>query len=181
MIPVDRHPQDAAEVRAILARRVACDPSCRGWFVDGETLRVTACDACRVDWTNPSTPRELYDDDVQLLPEARAARVQAVCISRTRGRQIYAVTRRAVQRTDTLRRVMNTLVVWAAREARWTRDDATRPDGRSTTRGRQIYAVPRQNVWCGTRWSMLTHLIEEALYQARQAHAPLASRTVRWP
>jgi hypothetical protein len=74
-------------MRAVLARREVCDDDCPGWVLDGETLRVVACDACR---RTPDGP--LYDDkDVQILPEARSARVQAMCQSTTRGRQIYSV------------------------------------------------------------------------------------------
>ena len=130
MIPVDRHPQDTTEMRAALALRTPCDDMCLGWFVCGETLRVTACDACRVDWST-EPPAELYDDvDVALLPEARAARVQVACQTITRGRPNYAVTRRGAQRPGMLRRVMTTLLRDAYHEARHARAAANRPSGR---------------------------------------------------
>lgn len=103
----------ARVMRAVLARRDVCSDECPGWFLDGETLRVVACDACRC---LPDGPL-YHDEDVQILPEARAARIQAMCQSTTRGRQIYAVTRE--KRTHgPLRRVMMTLLRDAYRMAR---------------------------------------------------------------
>jgi hypothetical protein len=72
-----------ARTRSLLAARNVCDPACAGWFIDGETSRVEACDACRTPWADEGRERCLYDDqDVQLLPEARAARIVAAGLHR---------------------------------------------------------------------------------------------------
>lgn len=103
----------AVEVtRAALAQRQVCDDSCPGWFVNGETQRVEACDACR--WS-PDGPR-YHDEDVQLLPEARAARVQTMCQPTTRGRQIYDTSGQTVW-VATLRVMMTHLVDLANHKA----------------------------------------------------------------
>ena len=70
-------PTTEAEIRERLDARRACSRHCPGWFLNAETRLVEACDSCR--WP-PDAAAPLYDDaDVALLPEARAARIKAIC------------------------------------------------------------------------------------------------------
>ena len=82
--PGTRHPEtrSLAEVRELLAARAPedkCYPTCQGWEifrVDRDPgLEIEACDECNA---HQPTQLQVFDDDVEQLPEAQLALAKAI-------------------------------------------------------------------------------------------------------
>lgn len=63
--------QAAEQLRTILdARLTHCGPNCSGWFIDMDRTEIHRCDECA---KANGYDKAVFDEDMLLLPEARAA------------------------------------------------------------------------------------------------------------
>jgi len=64
-----------AKLKYLPPPKERCDPKCKGWFVDPETLVPVRCDECC-----SGLPVVIYDEDIAALPEAKEAVTRVIKI-----------------------------------------------------------------------------------------------------